>query len=371
MNQSTGLLKRIQYGATAAWLAGLAVAAHPLQATSAEIRHEKDKTHGEFIWIVGDIEEGDLAKFRRLAIAYDDAVVSLASNGGLVAEAIEIGKIIRIKGYDTFVAYDEPCNSACALVWLAGRSRYLEEGGKVGFHATYVEANGVKRETGVGNAIVGSYLAQLNLSEQAVAFATSAGPDHLNELTVENAASVGIPLEVIGAKKQQTKAESGTPAKASGTRIYRRVGNWTVAVDDTLGGGCFVLAQFDNVALRVGADLRQTPMTGYAMLFGDSWASIERRADYPIEIKFGDARPRKVKAGGTEIGGLKGVGFTFDKSGFLDQLSSARDMRVSYRDNEVAHLDLAGASEALDAMRDCQAAQPTAQAKGARDPFAR
>jgi hypothetical protein len=370
LNQSRELLKRIQYGARAAWLLGLAVAAQPLQAASAEIKHEKD-TKGEFISIMGDIEEGDLAKFRRLAVTYDEAVVFLASNGGLVGEAIEIGKIIRIKGYNTFVAYDEPCNSACALVWLAGRSRYLEEGGKVGFHATYVEANGRKRETGVGNAIVGSYLTQLNLSESAVAFATSAGPDHLNELTVENAASVGIPLEVIAAKKQRAKAASGTPAKDSGTHLYRRVGNWTVAVDDTLGGGCFVLAEFGDVALRVGADLSQTPMTGYAIIFGKGWASIEKRAEYPIEIRFGDARPYKLKASGTEIGGVKGVGFTFDKSGILDQMSSAPDMRVSYRDNEVVHANLEGASEALDAMRDCQAAQPAPQSKAPRDPFAR
>lgn len=370
MNQSTGLLKRIQDGATAAWVLGLAIAAQPLQATSAEIKHEKDKK-GEFISIVGDIEEGDLAKFRRLAVTYDDAVVYLASDGGLVAEAIEIGKIIRIKGYNTLVTYDAPCNSACALIWLAGRGRYLEAGGKVGFHATYVEANGRKRETGVGNAIVGSYLAQLSLSESAVAFATSAGPDHLNELTVENAASVGIPVEVIGAKKQHATAMNGTPAKDSGTRIYKRVGNWTIAIDDTLGGGCFVLAQFDDVALRVGADARQTPMTGYAMLFGRGWASIERRAEYPIALKFGEAQPYRVKANGTEIGGAKGVVFTFDKSGFLNQLSTARDMRVSYHDNEVAHLDLDGASEALDVMRDCQAAQPAAQAKASRDPFAR
>lgn len=370
MNQSTGLLRRIKYGAAAAWLLGLVIAAQPQHATSAEIKHEKDK-RGDFIAIVGDIEEGDLAKFRRLAVTYDGAVVFLASNGGLVGEAIEIGKIIRIKGYNTFVAYDEPCNSACALIWLAGQNRYLEEGGKVGFHATYVEANGRKRETGVGNAIVGSYLAQLNLSESAVAFATSAGPDRLNELTVENAASVGIPLNVLGARKQNAAAANGSPAKASGTRIYKRVGNWTIAIDDTLGGGCFVLAQFDNVALRVGADVRQTPITGYAMIFGRSWASIEKRAEYPIELKFGDAQPYKVKANGTEIDGVKGVGFNFDKSGILNQLSSARELRISYHDNEVAHLDLEGASEALDAMRDCQAAQPTAQAKASRDPFAR
>ena len=57
-----------------------------------------------------------------LAVAYDDAVVFLSSNGGRVGEAIEIGKIIRIKGYDTLVAYDEPW-IRCVRPCLARRGR--------------------------------------------------------------------------------------------------------------------------------------------------------------------------------------------------------------------------------------------------------
>jgi hypothetical protein len=37
--------------------------------------------------------------------------VALASEGGAAAEALEIGKIIRIKGYDTVVG-EEPCGTS-------------------------------------------------------------------------------------------------------------------------------------------------------------------------------------------------------------------------------------------------------------------
>ena len=59
-------------------------------------------------------------------------------------------------------------------------------------HASYSEEGGALVETGVGNAIVGHYLSQLNLSEKAVVFATSASPYEINNLTTENTGEAEI-----------------------------------------------------------------------------------------------------------------------------------------------------------------------------------
>ena len=276
----------------------------------------------------------------------------------------------------TFVGED-PCDSACALIWLAGRTRFLTDDGHVGFHATYIEKGGRKQETGMGNAFVGAYLSQLNMSETALAFATSASPDQLNVLTAKNAEQVGIPVQVV--PHEEMRAEN-TPKSADGTRIYRQVGHWSVRIDDTLGGGCFVMGFFDgDVALRFGADTRDGKVLGYAMVFGKDWNSIEPKQEYPIEVIFGNAEPWKIAARGTQLGGVKGIGFYFERSRFFDAVSKGPDIRVRYHDTEVTHLNLDGSSAAIDAMVQCQTAQwkrtrdpfAKAQDRSARDPFAR
>jgi hypothetical protein len=351
-------------GAAAAWLVVLALALQPLNARAADIKREKlDNSDRQLISIIGEIESGDLAKFRRFAVAYDDAVVFLASDGGSTIEALEIGKIIRIKGYDTFVD-ETPCNSACALIWLAGRTKYLGKAGRVGFHATYTETNGRKRESGVGNAVVGTYLAQLNLSQDAVVFATSAGPDRLNLLTAANAASVGIPVTTLDDSDDGADDE----ALGTGTRLYKRVGKWIVGIDDSLGGGCFVLRSYDSsVALRFGIDASQAKYSGYLMLLGADWGSIDKGAEYPVEVTFGKSPAWKVTAHGVEMGDVKGIGVVFDGGSVFDAISTERDVKVNYRGKEVARLDLDGGSAAIDAMVLCQPERPTP----GRDPFAR
>ena len=48
---------------------------------------------------------------------------------------------------------------------------------RIGFHAAYIEgADGIKREVGSGNALVGSYLAHLGSRDAAIIYLTSASP---------------------------------------------------------------------------------------------------------------------------------------------------------------------------------------------------
>ncbi len=71
----------------------------------------------------------------------------------------------------------------------------MSPNGRVGFHASYLDNDGQLEESGVGNALVGGYLANLNLSETAIIFATAAGPNELNWLTAENRAAAEINFE--------------------------------------------------------------------------------------------------------------------------------------------------------------------------------
>jgi hypothetical protein len=186
---------KVLIGHAAALLA--LVAAVP---ASAAIQHSRLEGGTEGIYVTGEILEPDQAAFEELAERYPRAVVFLDSPGGSLLPAIEIGKLARRKGYATVVLDQSTCNSACALIWLAGTPRYLEGAANLGFHASYTEQGGRLVETGVGNAIVGHYLSQLELSEKAVIFATSATPYEINNLTAANRgeAEIGFETSIAG-----------------------------------------------------------------------------------------------------------------------------------------------------------------------------
>jgi HNH endonuclease len=86
----------------------------------------------------------------------------------------------------------ERCASACALAWLGGSPRFMGRAAHIGFHAAYIEREGQASESGVGNALVGSYLTQIGLSEAAVVYITQAAPTEITLLTLRDAEKIGI-----------------------------------------------------------------------------------------------------------------------------------------------------------------------------------
>lgn len=146
----------------------------------------------EGIVVIGEIRSSDVDRFRSISLKHENAVVLLDSNGGALIPAIEIGKLIKIRGYSTLVPKDSICTSSCALIWLAGSTRWLSPQGRVGFHASYRSNAGRLEESGVGNALIGNYLTILNLPEKAIVFTTMASPKSISWLTAANRTSSGI-----------------------------------------------------------------------------------------------------------------------------------------------------------------------------------
>jgi hypothetical protein len=130
--------------------------------------------------------------FRKIAARFHSAsaVVSFNSGGGSLVTGIQIGEIIRQQHFNTIVRDGKSCASACALAWLAGVERSIEGTGRIGFHAAYDATSG--RETGVGNALLGAYVAKLGLSYGAVIYITKAAPNKMTWLNISDAAALGI-----------------------------------------------------------------------------------------------------------------------------------------------------------------------------------
>jgi hypothetical protein len=375
-------VKKIVLGLAAA--TGLLAAVAP--ADAADITPIPLKDGSTALLLTGDITSGDGEKFRSEASKYKDAFVLLESDGGSLADALEIGETIRLRGYATAVMNGSSCNSACALIWLAGSPRGLSKSGRVGFHAAYSDASGSAQESGVANAMVGRYLTLLNLPEKAVIFATTAPPTELSWLTSSNYSSTGIDVKIIddvdwgdaGGSSATTVApppvitvDTRSRASSNGDpTVWDTVGSWTVYVDPTLDDGCFLAAAFDNNSVfRVGVN-RDAGSPYYALLGNPAWTSLRPDGKYPVQFQFDNNAPWDVPTVGVDMGEHSiFLRANFSDSSFWTEFSNSNVLRVTRDGQFVTGISLAGSKAAFDELVRCQRAEDAK--KTSRDPFAR
>jgi hypothetical protein len=165
------------------------------RAANIEVRHLD--TAAALIMVEGDLELGDIEIFRSRVAGLSKATVAFRSDGGSLLAGIRIGMLIRVKGFTTIVPDAAQCASACAVAWLGGAHRFLGVGSTVGFHAAYVQKAGTTTESGPGNAVLGAYLDQIGLPEDAIVYITQAAPNSMKWLNMEDAAQHGIEVALL------------------------------------------------------------------------------------------------------------------------------------------------------------------------------
>jgi hypothetical protein len=192
---------------TTTFAIAIALSSSNLSTFAADIKTIPNQNGPPIISIKGEFKFGDEKAFVEKALTLSDAIVEFDSPGGSLATGIEIGRAIRLKGFSTSVHANAICASACGFAWLGGTRREIQTEGAVGFHAAYTLESGTAKETGIGNAVLGSYLNQLGLSQRAIEYATIASPTSMTWLTKQDGEALGIEYSVVAAREQDT-AES-------------------------------------------------------------------------------------------------------------------------------------------------------------------
>lgn len=171
----------------------------PVQAQAADIRWwSSSSTPNKYdMEISGKIDAGDYGKFMRtlqsMKVNQSSVVtVHLNSPGGFFDDGLAIGKTVRDRGFETFVADNSVCASMCALIWIGGqRLRGLRA--QIGFHCVYFSDN--LQCSPSGNAMAGAYLGGLGFNDDAITFMTHALPkEKLEYLTLAKAKQYGISM---------------------------------------------------------------------------------------------------------------------------------------------------------------------------------
>jgi hypothetical protein len=159
----------------------------------------------------GEIKRGDAAKVSKKLAGKAFGIFYLNSDGGETFEALQIGRELRHLGYTTVVRANKRCASACGLIWLAGRPRVLEKNARVGFHATYLRKGKHLQESGFGNALVGSYLNDMHLTDGAIYYLTVTPPQKVTWLSQSDAKKWAIDFERVD-KFEPPKAKQSSDA---------------------------------------------------------------------------------------------------------------------------------------------------------------
>lgn len=90
----------------------------------------------DYVSIEGDVELGDSTKFLKLMRKGEHiAGVMLHSDGGSLDDGLAIAKFIYEHELDTMVTRN--CHSVCAIMFLAGKERFIADGASLTFHSAY------------------------------------------------------------------------------------------------------------------------------------------------------------------------------------------------------------------------------------------
>ena len=96
-------------------------------------------TNGGILELTGTIEPGAAERFRTEVEARGEYIktVRLDSPGGVVTEALQIGALLREKGFGTLVENGALCASSCPLIFASGVTRTAAPGAAIGVHQIY------------------------------------------------------------------------------------------------------------------------------------------------------------------------------------------------------------------------------------------
>jgi hypothetical protein len=156
---------------------------------------------GGALTVTGTIMPGSAAAFAAEVEQYAEYIktVALDSPGGSVADALEMGRLIREKGFATSVAAGALCASSCPLVFAGGSERVAAPTSAIAVHqiyaATPADTTLASRLAAAGSAMsdaqtmtaeISRYLIEMGIDPEVWLRALETPPDRLSYFSPED-----------------------------------------------------------------------------------------------------------------------------------------------------------------------------------------
>ena len=167
-------------------------------------------------------------------------------------------------------------------------------------------------------------------------------------------------------------------ANAQDTVTWKdNIQGWTVVIDRTIENSCFIISGFeDELLLRFQFNAVQQNVQ--FIVANINWDSLQNGEEYDMEVAFGNRDSWSSTAKGHRWNDIlpslvMSVPVANQQaSNFMKEFTDVGSVRISHEGSEIANVALAGASEAVASMLDCQAAMANSKPlrKLGADPFA-
>jgi hypothetical protein len=139
--------------------------------------------------VSGVIRPGAHLQFRAALSRGAPRLVVLDGPGGVLGEALLIAEEVRRRHLDTLVAPNRRCASACAVVFLSGRTKYLGSGAAVGLHsASYADGRADPEAT----ELMAAYLRQVGVPNGTLRRMALTAPSDIRWLSVSEQRAIDI-----------------------------------------------------------------------------------------------------------------------------------------------------------------------------------
>tara|TARA_R110002126_G_scaffold12078_2_gene52866 strand:+ start:584 stop:1171 length:588 start_codon:yes stop_codon:yes gene_type:complete len=166
---------------------------------------------------------------------------------------------------------------------------------------------------------------------------------------------------------------------------YDTVAGWKIVTDNTLNGGCFVLAEYKGgTILRVGIDNSDPESKSVYAIFGDpEWKSIEYGKEYEVQIQFGNEEKWSGEAEGMSFDPPENQSMLWIEINnqddaavlFFEEFMQESTVELFYNESSIALLKLKDSYAAGLKLAECQKAadnankDPFSQPTDSNDPF--
>lgn len=159
---------------------------------------------GEVMLLNGTIKQGDADRFA----AHLDATgapdfIALNSPGGVVEEALAVGRLVREREVDTVVLAGLFCISACPYILAGGVERTVSHDGAVGLHQHYYDANSLLpaflavRDVQYGQGRTMEYLIEMGIEPGVMLHSLQTPPRRIYVLNKEELENSKMATNVI------------------------------------------------------------------------------------------------------------------------------------------------------------------------------
>jgi hypothetical protein len=144
-------------------------------------------------------------------------------------------------------------------------------------------------------------------------------------------------------------------AKENNYILWKKVGNWIVAADVSLGKACYTTITFvGGVSIRLGFNSQNSPHPVHLAISSPDWSSIETGKDYNVAWQLDDNPQWGSTASGVDFGTGKGLWSNIDAPNFIEEFVRKHGLKLYFNGNVIASMDLRDSGAAAREMAECQ-----------------